>query len=154
MAQEGANGRVYFYRRPTTLPSSHPPSRQATSSLARLSLPSRKRSRRVLPARCFYSSPNSLGPQGSSGEAEGSAPSAKGPKMGSNAVKTAKGGAPAPGAAPHFVWSEIFDLYFPEAGRAPRRGEAALAEGRAKWSEVWRVLVDRTHPSLSLAKPR
>lgn len=141
-----------FNRRPTTLPSSRLLSPLATFSLARLLLPSRKPSRRVLPAPRSYACANLPNLQGSSGEAEASAPSANGPKMGSNAVKTAKGGAPAPGAAPHFVWSEIFDLYFPEDGRAPRRGEAALAEGRAKWSEVWRVLVDRTHPSLFLAK--
>lgn len=64
--------------------------------------------------------------------------------MGSNAVKTARGGAPAPGAAPHFVWSEIFDLYFPDATKAAASANAIGADGRAQWSDVWRILVDRT----------
>lgn len=65
--------------------------------------------------------------------------------MGSNAVKTSKGGSAVPGAAPHFVWNEIFELYFPTMGKAPRRGEAALKAGRADWPDVWRVLVDREY---------
>lgn len=79
--------------------------------------------------------------QGSASESDSSSAGPSAPKMGSNAVKTAKGGAPAPGAAPHFVWSEIFDLYFPDEANT---GKACVgAEGRAKWTEVWRVLVDR-----------
>ena len=92
--------------------------------------------------------------QGSAGETEAAAP-ANGPKMGSNAVKTSKGGAPLPGAAPHFVWSEIFDLYFPPADAKPRPGKLAGKESRAKWADVWRILVDR-EPALSFSvqKPR
>lgn len=67
--------------------------------------------------------------------------------MGSNAVRTSKGGSAIPGAAPHFVWNAIFDLYFPEEGRTIQAGEAALQQGWAKWSEVWRVLVDRESPT-------
>lgn len=61
--------------------------------------------------------------------------------MGSNAVKTAKAGAPPPGGAPHFVWNEIFDLYFPANGAAPAK--LPVDEPRAKWNDVWRILVDR-----------
>jgi hypothetical protein len=71
--------------------------------------------------------------------------------MGSNAVKTSKGGSAVPGAAPHFVWNEIFELYFPTAGKAPRRGEAAIKAGRADWHDVWRVLVDRESTANSLS---
>lgn len=63
--------------------------------------------------------------------------------MGSNAVKTSKGGSATPGSAPHFVWNAIFDLYFPEEGRKIQPGESAIEVGRAKWPEVWRILVDR-----------
>jgi DNA polymerase phi len=63
--------------------------------------------------------------------------------MGSNAVKTSKAGAPLPGAAPHFVWSEIFDLYFPAEDAKARYGKLAGKEPRAKWADVWRILVDR-----------
>lgn len=79
-------------------------------------------------------------------DAEAAAPAAKGPKMGSNAVKTAKGSSATPGSAPHFVWSEIFDIYFPDASHKARSGLSGAKEGRAKWTEVWRVLVDRAYP--------
>lgn len=64
--------------------------------------------------------------------------------MGSNAVKTAKGSSATPGAAPHFVWNEIFEVYFPDTTLKSRTGLAGSKEGRAKWTEVWRVLVDRS----------
>jgi DNA polymerase phi len=46
-----------------------------------------------------------------------------------------------PGGAPHFVWNEIFDLYFPSKGVAPAK--LPVDEPRAKWNDVWRILVDR-----------
>lgn len=89
--------------------------------------------------------------QGSVGEAE--AGPANGPKMGSNAVKTSKAGAPLPGAAPHFVWSEIFDLYFPAEDAKARSGKLAGKEPRAKWLDVWRILVDRELPCFRALRP-
>ncbi|KAI5479615.1 DNA polymerase phi subunit [Pseudohyphozyma bogoriensis] len=89
--------------------------------------------------------------KGTSVDENAAAGPSKAPKMGSNAVKTSKGGAPTPGAAPHFVWTEIFDLYFPNSSRNAPKDD--LSQGRAKWSEVWRILVDQSlfaPPSLPL----
>lgn len=76
--------------------------------------------------------------QGSSAESDPATSNA--PKMGSNAVKTSKQSAPLPGGSPNFVWSEIFDIYFPADGATPT---AIDAESRAQWKDVWRILVDR-----------
>ncbi|GAA6042776.1 hypothetical protein JCM8097_007471 [Rhodosporidiobolus ruineniae] len=74
-------------------------------------------------------------------------PPVSGPKQGANATKTSKGAAaPAPGQAPHFVWSLIRDTYFGE------EGEKAV-EGQAKFVDFWRVCVDQAlfaSPSLPL----
>ncbi|SCV69168.1 BQ2448_2188 [Microbotryum intermedium] len=87
--------------------------------------------------------------KGGAGEAASS--SSNGPTAGSNDVKVvAKNGAPLPGTAPHFVWNEIFDAYFPASGTAPK---LAGNEPIAKWNDAWRVLVDQSlfaPPSLPL----
>ncbi|KAL8283181.1 hypothetical protein RQP46_005959 [Phenoliferia psychrophenolica] len=91
--------------------------------------------------------------KGSANEADSSAAGPSAPKMGSNAVKTARGGAPAPGAAPHFVWTEIFDMYFPDETRVAASTNAIGVDGRAQWPDVWRILVDQSLfavPSLPL----
>ncbi|KAK4703351.1 DNA polymerase phi, partial [Phenoliferia sp. Uapishka_3] len=82
--------------------------------------------------------------KGSANEGDSSAAGPSAPKMGSNAVKTAKGGAAAPGAAPHFVWSEIFDLYFPAETKVAASTKSIGVAGRAQWPDVWRILVDQS----------
>ncbi|KAM0756343.1 hypothetical protein T439DRAFT_345128 [Meredithblackwellia eburnea MCA 4105] len=64
------------------------------------------------------------------------------PKQGSNAVKTSKGGnSPTPGQAPHFVWNEIFEAYFPDGDKTVSPN---VQDGNSKWNEVWRILVDQS----------
>lgn len=41
------------------------------------------------------------------------------------------------------MWTQIFDLYFPAPDAVLKKGEEKINEGRAKWVDVWRVLVDR-----------
>ncbi|BGP13813.1 hypothetical protein JCM10213_006354 [Rhodosporidiobolus nylandii] len=69
-----------------------------------------------------------------------------GPKQGSNATKTSKGAAaPAPGQAPHFVWTLLRDAYFSSAAKVD--GE------KAKFADFWRICVDQAlfaSPSLPL----
>ncbi|GAA5848454.1 hypothetical protein JCM8547_004518 [Rhodosporidiobolus lusitaniae] len=70
-----------------------------------------------------------------------------GPKQGVNATKTSKGAAaPAPGQAPHFVWTLLRDAYFPAEG-------AKVDAAYAKFGDFWRVCVDLAlfaSPSLPL----
>ncbi|GAA6004581.1 hypothetical protein JCM10207_000945 [Rhodosporidiobolus poonsookiae] len=77
---------------------------------------------------------------------------ASGPKQGVNAVKTSKGAAaPAPGQAPHFVWTMLRGLYFPAEG--VKVGRVA---DKAKFADFWKVCVDQalfsspSHPLKSL----
>ncbi|GAA5968040.1 hypothetical protein JCM11641_003709 [Rhodosporidiobolus odoratus] len=74
---------------------------------------------------------------------------ASGPKQGSNATKTSKGAAaPAPGQAPHFVWTLLRDAFFPSVGAA----QTEISD-KAKFADFWRICVDQNlfaSPSLPL----
>ncbi|GAA5822951.1 hypothetical protein JCM11251_004433 [Rhodosporidiobolus azoricus] len=76
-------------------------------------------------------------------------PSGSGPRQGVNATKTSKGAAaPAPGQAPHFVWTLLRDAYFPATN-----GKARQVEDKAIFGDFWRVCVDQSlfaSPSLPL----
>ncbi|KAM0792376.1 hypothetical protein ACM66B_005056 [Microbotryomycetes sp. NB124-2] len=65
----------------------------------------------------------------------------KGPSAGVNAIQTSKSSPATVNATPHFVWTEIFNVYFPASAENSR---TTAVDGSAKWSDFWRVVVDQS----------
>ncbi|KAK4053864.1 DNA-directed DNA polymerase [Microbotryomycetes sp. JL201] len=81
------------------------------------------------------------------GSVGGADSTGKGPSAGANAIQTSKATSAILNAAPHFVWAEIFEVYF------PTQTGARSIEGNARWADFWRVIVDQSHfapPSIPL----
>ncbi|KAK4058782.1 DNA-directed DNA polymerase [Microbotryomycetes sp. JL221] len=77
--------------------------------------------------------------KGSTGQTDATA---NGPSAGANAIKTSKTAPTIGNAAPHFVWNEIFDVYFPQA--ESQKQSPSIDESIAKWNDLWRIVVDQS----------